>query len=89
MYRHPQNDLPEKVKEIGVNAFGRCYNLEKLHIPASVEKIGNGVTYESVNATVTIDEANKNYRTVSNVIMGRTKEACSACGQFYLPSKRR
>lgn len=81
--------LPEKVKEIGVNAFGRCYNLKELHIPAGTEKIGNGVTCESVNATVTIDEANKNYRTVSNVIMGRTKEACSACGQFYLPSKRR
>lgn len=75
--------LPEKVKEIGANAFGRCRNLTKLHIPAATEKISDGITYNSVNVTVTIDEANKNYKTVLNAIIGLTKEACNACGQRY------
>ena len=75
--------LPEKVTEIGINAFGFCRNLRGLHIPARTEKIGKGLAKESINVTVTIDEANKNYKTVSNVIMGLTKEACNACGQRY------
>ena len=75
--------LPEKVTEIGINAFGFCRNLRGLHIPARTEKIGKGLAKESINVTVTIDEANKNYKTVSNVIMGLTKEACNACGQRH------
>ena len=75
--------LPEKVTEIGINAFGFCRNLRGLHIPARTEKIGKGLAKESINVTVTIDEANKNYKTVSNVIMGLTKEACNAIGQRH------
>jgi hypothetical protein len=79
--------LPENVKEIGINAFGFCRNLRGLHIPASTEKIGKGVTKDSRNVTVTIDKENKNYKVISNVIIGLTKEACKASWQVYSSSE--
>ena len=79
--------LPEKVKEIGINAFGFCRNLHGLHIPASTEKIGKGVIKDSRNVTVTIDKENKNYKVISNVIIGLTKEACKASWQVYSSSE--
>ena len=73
--------LPGGVKQIDIEAFALCRNLRKLYIPAATKKIGRAMTHNSLSAVISIDEANKDYRVVSNVIIGCTDEARKAIGQ--------
>ena len=73
--------LPGGVKQIDIEAFALCRNLRKLYIPAATKKIGRAMAHNSLSAVISIDEANKDYRVVSNVIIGCTDEARKAIGQ--------
>ena len=63
------------MKQIGINAFGLCMNLRKLYIPAATNMIGRGVVSNSPSVVVNIDKENKDYKEISNVIVGCTDEA--------------
>lgn len=73
--------LPNNVKQIGINAFGLCMNLRKLYIPAATNMIGRGVVSNSPSVVVNIDKENKDYKEISNVIVGCTDEARKAIHQ--------
>ena len=63
--------LPDKVKEIGFRAFNYCRNLEHLHSPASTENIDKYICNGLSNTEISIDDDNKFYKVVSNVIFKR------------------
>lgn len=76
--------LPDNVKQIGIEAFGLCLNLRKLNIPAATKMIGKGLIRNSLGAIINIDKANKDYKVVSNVIVGCTDEARKAIRQTVI-----
>lgn len=67
--------LPGKVAQIDLDAFTFCRNLRTLTIPASTTKIASRIAARSFEVMLSIDAANKNYKVVSNVIVGCTDEA--------------
>ena len=75
--------LPNKVKEIGKNAFAYCLNLRQLHIPTSTKRIGESITWQSLNVAISIDAANKDYKVISNVIVALNDAAREAIGQTF------
>ena len=66
--------LPDKVKEIGFRAFNYCINLEHLHIPAATENIDKYICNGLSNTEISIDDDNKFYKVVSNVIFKRNAQ---------------
>lgn len=62
-------DLPEGLKEIDYYAFWNNQSLQSLHIPASVEKIGECMSAASWNLTeLSVDKDNKYYKSEGNII---------------------
>ncbi len=61
-------NLNEGVQEIGQRAFFQVFWLQKLHIPASVEKIEDGSAFSYLKGctSLTVDAANKHYKSVDN-----------------------
>lgn len=60
--------FPETLKRIGESCFYRC-QIERLHIPASVEYIGGSLTFKVPNLKeYTVDPGNKYYTAVDGVI---------------------
>lgn len=61
-------NLNEGIQEIGRRAFFQVFWLQKLHIPASVEKIEDGSAFSYLKGctSLTVDAANKHYKSVDN-----------------------
>lgn len=67
--------LPGKVMQIDRDAFTLCRNLRTLTIPASTNNIASRIAARSPEVVLSVDAANKNYKVISNVIVGCTDEA--------------
>lgn len=65
--------LPETLEEIGYNALAGT-KIEKLHIPASVNKLGNGFCDQDYLKAITVDEGNKTYSSLDGLLFDSKKE---------------
>lgn len=67
--------IEEGTKLIANYAFANNQYISKVHIPASVENIGERAFFDCLNLSeITVDEANKNYYVEDNVLYGTNGE---------------
>ena len=76
------------VLAIGDGAFYGCNSLKQIHLPASLQNLGNEVFYDCILLqTITVDPANSQYTAKDNVLfskdMTRLYIAASMMGQAY------
>lgn len=77
--------------EIGYRAFSLCDELNRIHIPASVTKIGTeAFVYSGKNlSSITIDEGNKYYDSRENsnaIIETATNTLIQSCNTTVIPN---
>lgn len=62
--------FPPNCKEVRDNAFGYCSKLERISIPASIQKFGLGTFNNAPEIkTITIDPDNQNYTVIDNSVL--------------------
>lgn len=65
--------LPETLEEIGYNALAGT-KIDKLYIPASVNKLGNGFCDQDYLKAFTVAEGNKTYSSLDGLLFDSKKE---------------
>jgi len=80
-----------QLKTIGSNAFGNCYNLTSITIPASVTTIGNSAFSGCTSLTsITVDVNNPNYTSKNGILYDKTQSSLiaypSATGSVTIPA---